>query len=256
MPSVTSRSRSRADQHAVDHPLQVERRQQHEDLERQRQHEDLRQRAPQAARRGRAAGAADASALDARLEVGRRACSSSATPVKWRRHLVQRQPAHAARRVVDRRATSRRRLHAARRSGSGPSAGCTAARAAAAAPSRRAAPAACSCSWSAMRTRSAIVAPFSDTEKRWRKRGQIGVDAVGAATIARQARPHSAASVCRIIGRRGARRSQRIGRSRCRSDAGPRGRAPARRSTRSGAGGRAGRRRRSCMPGARVCCAP
>jgi hypothetical protein len=58
----------------------------------------------------------------------------------------------------------------------------------------------CSCRLSAMRTRSASVAPLSDNEKRCRSVARSVCRPCAPATMARQARPHSAASVCRISG--------------------------------------------------------
>ena len=70
-----------------------------------------------------------------------------------------------------------------------------------------------SCSSPAMRTRSPIDAPLSDSEKRRRSVGRSVCRPCAAATIAMQARPHSAASVCSNMGTRRRGRQPRFRRS-------------------------------------------
>ena len=89
-----------ARQHAVDDPLQEEGRQQREGFERQRQHEDLRQRPAEPVDPAEQPAQADALSLDHRLEVGRRR-QFERHPGEMPRQLGQRQPPHAARRIVD-----------------------------------------------------------------------------------------------------------------------------------------------------------
>ena len=90
----------RAEQRAIDHPLQEERRQQHEDLERQRKHEHLGQRTLQAAHRAEQLPQTDVLALGARLEAGAgHQLQHHAGEVT--RDLGQRQSPHPVRRIVD-----------------------------------------------------------------------------------------------------------------------------------------------------------
>ena len=89
-----------AHQHAVDHPLQQEGRQQHEAFERQRKREDLQQRALQAGDRPEQLRQAHALALLARREADRgRELQRHAAEMA--RGLVETHAAHAVRRVVD-----------------------------------------------------------------------------------------------------------------------------------------------------------
>ena len=126
--------------------------------------------------------------------------SSSTTPVKWRdtcSSFSRRRPCAGSWIVATPRltptSTTKWFMSQCRMQGSS-----SCARSSISARSARA----CRFRLSAMRTRSSRFRPFSDSEKRWRSVGRSERWPCAAATMARQARPHSAPSVCRITGTR------------------------------------------------------
>ena len=127
--------------------------------------------------------------------------SSSTTPVKWRDTCVQLQPAQAVRRVVDRR-DAPAHAHQHHEVVHVPVQDAGELRAAPGPRSRRAVPARAGSGSRPCAPGRAGSAPFSDSEKRWRSVGRSERWPCAAATMARQASPHSAPSVCRITGTR------------------------------------------------------